>query len=131
MLLSILQNLGWSSSSSDAAGEELFLSYGDGFWTFQNDAFRAIKREKQREMELEQVRGHSALPYRATLNRSDGRICLILHLQEQDPSTIVIDICLHMSLLHVWPVPGSRKRFSASFLRLWHSTCQRTPLGCN
>ena len=44
------------------AGKELFLSYGDGFWTFQNDAFRAIKRDKQREMELEQVRGHCAVP---------------------------------------------------------------------
>ena len=35
----------------DNAGEELFLSYGSGFWEFQKDRFRAIKEER----ELEQV----------------------------------------------------------------------------
>ena len=28
-------------------------------------------------------------------------------------------------------VSGSGQRFSASQMRLWHSPCQRTPLGCN
>ena len=28
-------------------------------------------------------------------------------------------------------VSGSGQRFSASQLHLWHSPCQRTPLGCN
>ena len=55
-----------SHAVSDAAGEELFLSYGTSFWVIQNDSFRAIKREKQREMELEQVCGRFALPGRAT-----------------------------------------------------------------
>ena len=28
-------------------------------------------------------------------------------------------------------VSGNGQRFSASQMRLWHSPCQRTPLGCN
>ena len=28
-------------------------------------------------------------------------------------------------------VPGNGQRFSASQRRLWHSPCQRTPLGCS
>lgn len=46
-ILLILQN--------NATGEELFLSYGDGFWSIQKDSIRAVMREKQRELELEQV----------------------------------------------------------------------------
>ena len=59
-------------AASEAAGEELFLSYGAGFWTFQRDSFRAIKREKQREWQLEQVSGHVALPYKATVTGQTG-----------------------------------------------------------
>ncbi|KAL3162801.1 hypothetical protein ABBQ32_009259 [Trebouxia sp. C0010 RCD-2024] len=39
--------------SNIAAGEELFLSYGEGFWGFQRDSFRAIKREKREKREIE------------------------------------------------------------------------------
>lgn len=43
-------------------GEELFLSYGEGFWGFQRDSFRAIKREKREKQEGEQVIDHVLLP---------------------------------------------------------------------
>ena len=41
--------------TNNVVGEELFLSYGDGFWSIQKDSIRAVNREKQREVELEQV----------------------------------------------------------------------------
>lgn len=93
---------GHPHAARDPAGGELFLSYGDGFWTFQNDRFRAIKRDKQIEAKLEQVFDHFASPYRITvsLGQVNENTCLTGTFMNMSRKVVIFHVCTcHLSCL--------------------------------
>ena len=57
---------------------------------------------------------------------------LIYAAMSQDVTQQVTGSSLSGNMLNFQAsVSGNGQRFSASQMRLWHSPCQRTPLGCN
>ncbi len=111
--------------------EEKIASLSDSMKLAQDDVQLATERHTSLMDQLQVINVVSLLvaqwlaPQRSTQPLVSAAMC-------QDVTQQVTGSSLRGNMLiSQASVSGSGQRFSTSQLRLWHSPCQRTPLGCN